>query len=512
MTINFPGFIEEETEVVFTQIWIKEVAPKKPRKSTKLLKQEFTTAEGTLYLDQELDGAPEAWSGALQGADGSAMTEADGSGLDGTTLQACVEATNKEGLSTYGCSKDLVWDSMPPVVSNIKFLSMPNYTLTGLAEYIEPSCPDLGEGVPRLSYDDCNPIYLSHRNNFRMIVSVFDSDFKTIPMAKWTIRGAKMSKVFDGQKPKLEDFPDRTKLLDDQTGKGGSRDCTDVAKPCLGSEDNPWTFTLAGFPEDLKTPEGVQFYANLLLCDPHSNCAWTYSPPIIVDSSQGADPGYIQYETRQNTSANGVDQYLVFADSLSLNWTMVSEVHWASHIAPHPPHSLAVAADAWHHSPIPHRHPHHSPLPSRLQVPPVTKHRETYYMGYSLWHLIAATGYRELVWLGGKSVRHGFVYSADYGTAESGQVSLPVFGNDTILEKHIKGSDKVDILEKNYSLWTSPSGFPERPIYAIQHGEAYSLQMVVVTDAGAITTYDQKPVVADFTPPVCTTPRFAAMG
>lgn len=262
---------------------------------------------------------------------------------------------------------------MPPLVSKIQFLEQSNYTLIGRQDLFEPACPDKS---PRLSYEDCDPVYLSHRNNFRMRIHVFDADEKTVPMAMWTIRQSLMTKPDDGKVPKLARLPNGTLLLDDQTGKGGSRDCTEANEPCLGSEKNPWQLTVSGFPPELKTPEGVQFFASILLCDPNNNCAWTYSPPIIIDSSPGFSlpPGEVRYETRRNTSADGVNHYLLFADSLSMNWTMIA---------------------------------------------PVTKHRETYYMAFRLWHLIKDTGYRELLWLGGQSKRHGLAFSSDYGSSPS---------------------------------------------------------------------------------------------
>ena len=99
-------------------------------------------------------------------------------------------------------------------------------------------------------------------------------------------------------------------------------------------------------------------------------------------------------------------------------------------------------------------------------------------------------------------------------TRAQGEVSLPLIGetNQAILEKHMKGSDELATLDKNFSLWSSPKGYPERPIYSLQHGERYALQMVVVTDAGKITTFEQPPIVADFTTPVCSTPAIVSIG
>lgn len=48
VTINLLGFLEEETEVVLTQIWVIEVTPTKPVKPSKLLQTSITPSDGTM--------------------------------------------------------------------------------------------------------------------------------------------------------------------------------------------------------------------------------------------------------------------------------------------------------------------------------------------------------------------------------------------------------------------------------------------------------------------------------
>lgn len=417
ITIDLPGFLEEETTVTLTEVWIiaktastaEERALERAAKQSKIYpRNHIGKAPGKVYLNQRLMGCPVTWSGQLQN---DKSLPVDGKQLHGTPIQACVEATNTEGLSAYACSKTIVWDAMPPLVKAMRFVKQTNYTLLGIREYDvdytlgSPKCKE--EKSPRLSFEDCDPVIISSGRNFLMQVDVFEQEFKTIVTAGWTVRSTKKAAWDDGQKPYMEDMGEREQLLDD------TRNCYEAGKPCKGSEANPWTLPLEGFPVDVPTgfqyKEGTKYYVSILMCDPHSNCAWTYSPPIMIDRSPGGVLVDVNMETRRNTSANGIDKYLLYGDSLSFNWTM--------------------------------------------RLP--TGNRENYYMAFRLWHLLGGTAYRELLWLGKDTLKQGLMWTSSAGKGTSQKVTLPL-PDEVLTAAHLKKSDNLTVLEKDYGIWSSP--------------------------------------------------------
>ena len=63
-------------------------------------------------------------------------------------------------------------------------------------------------------------------------------------------------------------------------------------------------------PEE-RLVHGTTVFICVWLCDAYENCGMSYSYPLLVDHTPPPLPTYVMADYKMNTSANGVDHYLV---------------------------------------------------------------------------------------------------------------------------------------------------------------------------------------------------------
>ena len=196
---------------------------------------------------------------------------------------------------------------------------------------------------------------------------------------------------------------------------------------------------------DLKLTNGVRYYVNFYLCDVVGNCAMQSSAyPVTIDATPPLLPSRVFADRNVNTSADGLHQFFVNRTRISAVWT--------------PP----VASDSVIF-PI---------STGTVLEDEESGMREAY---IDLYRLLPATA-------------EGKEFVGKYPLANA--------------------SNAVKAARRQFAPYVQAKlDGPDGRAPALLLGEAYVLELVLINSAGGISSMVSPVIVADWTPPVCTTPR-----
>ena len=196
--------------------------------SVKLLITDVQGAGGSAYLERDLDGQPEEWSGEL-----------DDTPADGLTLFTCVTVFNSRGLGTPRCSDAFKYDGSPPELTAIQIRA----PVSGEFE-VPPDCD--ATASERIS---CTPMMINSTTSLTFLFSIADAS--ELSDARWSVSRS----TNPADKSIFKRLPINT------TSKHSTTDDDDGSDPDGNNE------LLEASSTDLFMIRGVVQYVVLALCD-----------------------------------------------------------------------------------------------------------------------------------------------------------------------------------------------------------------------------------------------------
>ena len=300
--LEMSGFIEEESEIYEVQV----------RLTTMI---SSTESEEVFY-----ESFPP--TGTFEGA-------VDIIPLHNMKVKACLEVFNTASLSSKGCGDPISWDAAPPVMKALHvyvpgmaaaghpnpFVGPPSYTCaTGEKTWVKP-CPSnwtaIDSAAKRFVMRDCKPpvrryryarfetcvdtmIPINETNHIHFKMNINEIGFATrqITAIQWGISSELLTQ------------PDETF---EEVGGGQAAEFPGDSDDALGAEIEVESNDV--FVDRLV--HGTTVFICVWLCDAYGNCGMSYGYPLLIDHTPPPLPEYVMADYKLNTSANGVDHYLV---------------------------------------------------------------------------------------------------------------------------------------------------------------------------------------------------------